>query len=159
LGQAASSVPTQSLIFEKSFTMIQRIQTIWLFLASLFAALTYKFPFYVGNILDKENKKNWVELVASSNFLILIFTAGLVAGTIAIIFLYKKRKQQMWLALAAGGLSIINIIIYFSELKKFTDGNLSITSVLALGIPIFLGLAVNGIWKDEKLVKSLDRLR
>jgi len=139
--------------------MIQRIQTIWLFLASLFAALTYKFPFYVGNILDKENKKNWVELVASSNFLILIFTAGLVAGTIAIIFLYKKRKQQMWLALAAGGLSIINIIIYFSELKKFTDGNLSITSVLALGIPIFLGLAVNGIWKDEKLVKSLDRLR
>jgi len=159
LGQAASSVPTQSLIFEKSFTMIQRIQTIWLFLASLFAALTYKFPFYVGNILDKGNNKIWTKLVASSNFLLLIFTAGLVAGTIAIIFLYKNRKQQMWLVLAAGGLAVINIVIYFSELKKFADGNMSITSVLALGIPIFLGLAVNGIWKDEKLVKSLDRLR
>ena len=139
--------------------MIQRIQTVWLFLASLFAALTYKFPFYVGNILDKENKKNWVELVASSNFLLLTFTAGLVAGAIAIIFLYKNRRQQMWLAVAAGGLAIINIVIYFNELKKFADGNMSITSVLALGIPIFIGLAVHGIWKDEKLVKSLDRLR
>jgi hypothetical protein len=139
--------------------MIQRIQTIWLFLAALFAALTFKFPFYVGNILNKEGKKSWVELVAASNFLLLVFTAGLVAGTIAIIFLYKNRKQQMWLTLAAGGLSVINIVIYFSELKKFADGNMSITSVLALAIPVFLGLAVNGIWKDEKLVKSLDRLR
>jgi hypothetical protein len=61
--------------------------------------------------------------------------------------------------MGAAGLSIINIIIYFSELKKFISGNMSLTAVLAFAIPIFLLLAANGIWKDEKLVKSLERLR
>jgi len=139
--------------------MIQRIQTVWLFLAALFAVLTYKFPFYTGNIISKDTVQLYEKLTASTNFLTLIFTAGLIAGTIAIIFLYKNRKQQMWLTAAAAGLSVINIIIYFTELKKFVSGNMSLTSIFALLIPVFLLLAINGIWKDEKLVKSLDRLR
>jgi len=139
--------------------MIQRIQTVWLFLSALFAALTYKFPFYTGNVLNKENVQVYEKLVASSSFLLLIFTAVLVGGMIYIIFMYKNRKQQIWLTVAAAGLSIINIILYFSELKKFTSGNMSLTSVFALAIPVFLLLAISGIWKDEKLVKSLDRLR
>jgi len=139
--------------------MIQRIQTVWLFLAALFAALTYKFPFYTGNIINKENVHIYEKLVASSNFLVLIFTAGLIAGMIAMIFMYKNRKQQMWLTIAATGLSIINIILYFNELKKFISGSMSLTSVFALAIPVFLLFAINGMWKDEKLVKSLDRLR
>ena len=65
----------------------------------------------------------------------------------------------MGLIAAAAGLSIINIILYFTELKKFISGNMSLTSVFALAIPVFLVLAINGMWKDEKLVKSLDRLR
>jgi Domain of unknown function (DUF4293) len=139
--------------------MIQRIQTVWLFLAALFAALTYKFPFYSGNVLNNENVQIFEKLKASSNFLVLMFTAGLVAGTIFIIFMYKNRKQQMGLTAAAAGLSIINIILYFTELKKFISGNMSLTSVFALAIPVFLVFAINGMWKDEKLVKSLDRLR
>ena len=147
------------LIFGKSFTMIQRIQTVWLFLSALFAALTYKFPFYTGNVINKEKVQVYENLVASSSFLLLIFTAVLVGGTIYIIFMYKNRKQQIWLTVGALGLSIINIILYFSELKKFISGNTALTSVFALAIPVFLLLAINGIWKDEKLVKSLDRLR
>ena len=139
--------------------MIQRIQTIWLFLSAICAALTYKFPFYGGNIIGKDNIQRYKELVASSNFLLLISTALLIGGAVVIIFLYKKRKQQFWLTTGAAGLSIINIIIYFSELKKFISGNMSLTAVLTFAIPIFLFLAANGIWKDEKLVKSLDRLR
>ena len=139
--------------------MIQRIQSVWLFLSALCAALTYKFPFYSGNILGKDNVQRYEKLVASSNFLLLIFTALLIGGSIAIIFLYKNRKQQLWLTIAAAAVSVINIIIYFSELKKFISGNMSLAAVLAFAIPVFLLLAVNGIWKDEKLVKSLDRLR
>ena len=139
--------------------MIQRIQTVWLFLAALFAALTYKFPFYTGNKLSSANVQIYEKLVASSNFLLLIFTAGLIVGSIIIIFLYKNRKQQMWLTATAAGLSVINIILYFTELKKFVSGNVSLTALFAFAIPIFLVLAVNGIYKDEKLVKSLDRLR
>ena len=139
--------------------MIQRIQTVWLFLAALFAALTYKFPFYTGNVLNKENVQVFEKLVASSSFLVLIFTAALIGGTIYTIFMYKNRRQQIWLTVAAAGLSIINIFLYFSELKKFISGSMSLTSVFALAIPVFLLLAINGMWKDEKLVKSLDRLR
>src|SRR6185369_7010470 len=124
--------------------MIQRIQTVWLFLAALFAGLTYKFPFYTGNVINKENVHIYEKLVASSIF---------------IIFMYKNRKQQIWLTVAALGLSIINIILYFNELKKFISGSMSLTSVFALAIPVFFILGINGMWKDEKLVKSLDRLR
>jgi membrane-associated HD superfamily phosphohydrolase len=139
--------------------MIQRIQTVWLFLAALCAAFTYKFPFYSGNIIGKDNIQRYEKLVASSNFLLLIFTAVLIVGTIIIIFLYKNRKQQLWLTVTAVVISIIDIIIYFSEVKKYLSGNVSLAAVLAFAIPIFLLLAANGIWKDEKLVKSLDRLR
>ena len=139
--------------------MIQRIQTVWLFLSALCAALTYKFPFYSGNILGKDNIQRYERLIASSNFLLLIFTAILIGGSIVIVFLYKNRKQQLWLTIAAAAVAIINIIIYFSELKKFISGNMSLAAVLAFAIPVFLLLAASGIWKDEKLVKSLDRLR
>jgi drug/metabolite transporter (DMT)-like permease len=83
----------------------------------------------------------------------------LIGGGVAIIFLYKNRKQQLWLTIGAAALAIINIIIYFSQLKKYVSGNVSLAAVLVFAIPIFLLLAANGIWKDEKLVKSLDRLR
>lgn len=142
--------------------MIQRIQSVWLFLAALCAALTYKFPFYTGNKIKITNNvqvQTYETLVASSNFLLLIFTAALTIGCFIIIFLYKNRKQQMWLTAGAAGLGIINIILDFTELKKFVSGNMSITAILSFAIPIFLILAVNGIYKDEKLVKSLDRLR
>ena len=139
--------------------MIQRIQTVWLLFAVVFAALTYKFPFYTGNIIDKDNVQRYIKLVASSNVFLLILTAGFIIGTIAIIFLYKNRKQQLWLTIVAACLSIINLVIYFYETGKFTSGNMSLTSILAFAIPIFLILAANGIRKDEKLIKSLDRLR
>lgn len=99
------------------------------------------------------------KLVASSNFLLVISTAVLVAGCLIIIFFYKKRKQQLWLTITAACLSIINLIIYFGEIKKFISGTFSLAAILAFAIPVVLFLAARGIWKDEKLVKSLDRLR
>jgi len=139
--------------------MIQRIQSVWLFLAVLCAAFTYKFPFYTGNIIGKDNIPHYVKLVASSNYILLILTAGFIAGTTAIIFMYKSRKQQLWLTVAAACLSVINLVIYFYEVKKFSSGGMSLTSVLAFAMPVLLILAANGIWKDQKLIKSLDRLR
>ena len=139
--------------------MIQRIQTIWLLLAALSAAFTYKFSFYSGNMTGNDNMQTFEKLIASSNFLLLLFTACLTAGALIIIFLYKTRKQQLWLTLAAVALSIINLVIYFTQIKKFTSGAISLTAILAFAVPVLLLLAARGIWKDEKLVKSLDRLR
>ena len=99
------------------------------------------------------------KLVASSNFLLLIATAVVAGGCLVIIFLYKNRKQQLWLTIAAIALSVIDLILYFSETKKFVSGTYSLSAVLAFAVPVLLVLAARGISSDEKLVKSLDRLR
>jgi uncharacterized membrane-anchored protein len=141
--------------------MIQRIQSLWLFLAALCAVLTYKFSFYSGNQTGADNKVGFKELTASSNFILLITTAILVAGCVFIIFLYKNRKQQLWLTIGAAILSVINIIIYYGQTRKFIpdQSNFDLSAIVSFIIPVFLILAARGIWKDEKLVKSLDRLR
>jgi hypothetical protein len=139
--------------------MIQRIQSVWLFIAVICAALTYKFPFYTGNVIGKDNVQRYVKLVASSNYILLILTAGFIAGTTAIIFMYKSRKQQLWLTVVAACLSVLNLVIYFYEVKNFTSGNMSLSAIFAFAMPILLIFAINGIRKDEKLIKSLDRLR
>lgn len=141
--------------------MIQRIQSVWLLLAALCAAFTYQLSFYSGNKLGTDNKPVFEKLTASSNFILLITTAILVAGGLFIIFLYKNRKQQLWLTVGAAALSIINLIIYYGETKKFVpnESNYGLAAVLAIAIPVLLILAARGIWKDEKLVKSVNRLR
>lgn len=141
--------------------MIQRIQSVWLLLAALCAAFTYKLAFYSGNKLGADNKTVFEKFTASSNFILLITTAVLVAGCLYIIFLYKNRKQQLGLTIGATALAVINLIIYFSETKKFlpNDSNYGLAAALAVAIPVFLILAARSIWKDEKLVKSVNRLR
>jgi len=141
--------------------MLQRIQSVWLLLAALCAAFTYRIAFYSGNKLGTDNKPVYEKLTASSNFILLITTALLVAGCLYTIFIYRNRKQQLWLAIGAAGLSLINLLIYFSEAKKFlpNENSYGLGAVLAIAIPILSVLAARGIWKDEKLVKSVDRLR
>jgi hypothetical protein len=139
--------------------MIQRIQSLWLLAAALCAALTFKYPFYTGNKQTGENVTELNQLLASSNFFLLILSAVLTAGCVVLIFLYKNRKRQLWLTLTAFVISVINLIIYFSQIKKFVTGTFALSAVFVLLLPLLLALAARGIWKDEQLVKSLDRLR
>lgn len=46
--------------------------------------------------------------------------------------------------------------VHFSKVK---DGNYGIGSVLPVAAIILLIIAISGIRKDEKLVRSVDRLR
>ena len=139
--------------------MIQRIQTIWLLLAGICAALTYKFSFYTGQLISNETKTGIDKLDASEGLLLIVSTAVLTVACFIIIFLYKTRKQQQWYTIAAVVLSVLNIVIYFSKIKTFANGSMSLGSVFSFAIPVLLIFAIRGIWKDEKLIKSLDRLR
>jgi len=139
--------------------MIQRLQTVWLFLASIFAFMTFKFPFYSGNIVSSNNQLELKKFIASFDILTLIITAVLGVGCFIIIFLYKNRSLQFRLTITMLILSILDLVVYFTRLGKFLNGDLSFAAIFALAIPIFLFLAARGIRKDEKLVKSLDRLR
>lgn len=139
--------------------MLQRIQTIWLLLAAVAAGLTFKLSFFSGNIIAADQTKKFEALTATGNWALLILT-GLLTGLILItIFLYKNRKLQIRIVLACIIVSLINLVLYYLQTKKFAEGNFDLTALLALVIPVFLILSIRGISKDEKLVKSLDRLR
>ncbi len=144
--------------------MIQRIQSIWLLLAAVFAFLTMKFSFYSGNIIDAAtNAKVFQQLnaVAKDNLILTVLTVSVAVASLVAIFLYKDRKRQLMVVAAIAVVAVINIVIYFLQSKKFVpnEGSLDLTSLLTFFIPVFLLLAIRNIWKDEKLVKSTDRLR
>jgi hypothetical protein len=67
--------------------------------------------------------------------------------------------MQLRLTLVAFILSVVNIFLYFSAIKNYAEGFYDITAFVVFLIPILLLLAARGIYKDEKLIKSVDRLR
>ena len=138
--------------------MIQRQQTLWLLLAAAASFLSFKFPFYTGNILEN-NTSRFEELDGGSNFFLLILTGLSVLIAAIAIFMFKDRKTQ--LKLTIGGIIITGVllILYFTQLKKFSNGNFALTAIIVFAILIGYIMAARGIWKDEKLVKSLDKLR
>ena len=141
--------------------MIQRVQSIWLLLASVCAFLTLRLSFFSGNKLVN-NVKQFESLTAASNkgnLLLLILTVAVAIASLVTIFLYKDRKMQIKICLAIAALSVVNIVLFFSETKKFVEGTYDITAPLVFLVPVFLLLAVRGIYKDEKLVRSTNRLR
>ncbi len=139
--------------------MLQRMQSVWLFLAAVSGVLTLKFSFFSGNMLDTNQSKVFESLTAAMWIPLLILTVALVSGILIDIFLYKNRKLQLRITLLAILVSLVNIFLYYRETKKFVEGKYDLTAIFALAIPILLILAARGIYKDQKLVKSLDRLR
>lgn len=138
--------------------MLQRIQTVWLLLAGVFSFLTIKFPIYNGTKLT-DGISEYTPLSAGSNLLLLILTVALGLIPLITIFLYKNRSLQIKLAFAALGIYIICSLFYFNTIKHFTQGATSFWSVFYFMIPVLLLFAVRGIYRDQKLVKSIDRLR
>jgi glucan phosphoethanolaminetransferase (alkaline phosphatase superfamily) len=138
--------------------MIQRQQTLWLLLAAVGSFLSFQFPFYTGNRMEN-NSSIFAELEAGSTLFLLLLTGISTLTAIITIFLYKERKTQLKMAVAGFVLSIILLILYLAQVKQFDKGNFALTSVFVAAIPIGYIMAIRGIWKDEKLVKSLDKLR
>lgn len=140
--------------------MIQRIQTLWLVIASALAFITLKTSFFSGNILV-DNVKQFQHFTAMGHMLLMILTVVVGLGSLIAVFLYKNRKLQMRVVSAAMVLSILNLVIYYFQTKNFipTDWSFDLTALLALAIPFFLFLATRGIYRDQKIMRSLDRLR
>ncbi len=138
--------------------MIQRQQTLWLLLAAVASFLTFKFPFYTGNLVEN-NVPRFEELDGGSNFFLLIATGLSILISLIAIFLYKDRKTQFKLSVGGIVVAIVLLVLYFVQLKKFTTGNFALTAVFVFAILPGYIMAARGIWKDEKLVKSLDKLR
>ena len=140
--------------------MLQRRQTLWMLCAAICAALTFKLPFYSGHRVDPAKGNILDFLTAASTPWLVIIGIILTIGILVNIFNFKKRKQQLAITIGLLLLSLLNIVVYgFAAHKRYVDGTFSLSALLALFIPVFLIMASQGISKDEKLVKSADRLR
>lgn len=140
--------------------MIQRKQTLWLLLAAFSTFLTYLLPFYSGDKYVREHIQSGKDFVGDTTFAVFIFTSFTLVLLLVAIFLYKNRKTQFWVGAVALLFSVLTIIFYFKGIGiHFAKGHILLSSVFAFAVPPLIFLALRGIRKDEKLVKSLDKLR
>jgi len=146
--------------------MIQRVQSIFLFLASGSC-----FGLFGTDAADSEAKIDNSPLFNDGSYnvfddpvLIGVFAlAGLIF--LANIFLFRNRPLQMKLSLLAVVLAVVGA--GYGAFRYFTDTAVEIASAVTpdvgLALPIlaliFGFLSRNYIQKDEKLVRSADRLR
>jgi predicted permease len=155
--------------------MLQRIQSIYLFLAGLAIFALYLFPLVHNVYVDSTPTSIMVtgsytdaggQQQMQTHFVALSAVTAIVGLIpIVIIFLFRNRKQQIafcWSAL----LVVIGYSFWIAQVAKSITGpvtlqfnNFGIGMLLCPLSIIFLIGAVRSIQRDEKLVKSADRLR
>jgi peptidoglycan/LPS O-acetylase OafA/YrhL len=147
--------------------MIQRIQSVWLFLAALCNTGLLAFDLYHVTLVN-----NGVETVTSlkvtDHYPSLLIALTIIALPLFTIFMFKNRKRQRAMTLVSifGCISFLTMMMMrTNKLNETVTGQGTVTmsywigAVLPVIAMIFLFMAIRGINKDEKLVKSLDRLR
>lgn len=131
--------------------MIQRIQTIYLLIASIaFALLSFKIPFWSLNdefIYAQNDNKLYL-------LLITLFVFSLIG-----VFLFKKRTVQMKLlrlSILIEFVVVVRLFLTYKELNTPLDAKVFFLLMSAF---VALLLAYRGVKKDENLVRSVDRIR
>ena len=149
--------------------MIQRIQSLWLLLASGTAVLMYFFPVIQ---LTPENalfiyQYDSISIAGIDNIIQSGYIVAGLLGVIALlsfvgIFFFKKRMLQMRICTLISLLIIflVGLITFFS----LSSGNkiaatIGLSAILPIIIFIFVLMARRAVKKDEELVRSVDRIR
>lgn len=152
--------------------MIQRIQTLYLFIADLLIASLFILPLAefagkdgrlflltINGVFSDGNR----DIISRSWPLLILVCLILILVTVA-IFQYKNRIRQINISyltvLLLIGL-IAAIIFFIWRNNTILEGAyaLKIYFTFPLISAIFIFLAIRGIAKDEHLVKSIDRIR
>ncbi len=144
--------------------MIQRIQSIWLLLASI-CFLAQWLPSIImvrtmtsGKGVFSDN----VFYVSESTALMLGSGVSGVMAMIA-IFLYKERTFQIMITALASLTQLIlcvgTIFYVLYKTEKLNDFNPDMGLFLAMAGMVFVWLATRAIRRDQDIVKSMDRLR
>jgi hypothetical protein len=155
--------------------MIQRIQSIYLLLAALCSGLLLAVPLYnietanatyqlfLGGLIQIIPK----ETVLMSQPALLAVGILLTLFPLVILSLYKKRQFQMRLAASAmmanTAMLMLLVSIVNKSIEHITEPHVKETYGVGLLLPavciVFLFLANKAIRKDDKLIRSADRLR
>lgn len=149
--------------------MIQRIQSLFLLLVSILMAATVFCPLIELVNEDSSLSVTFHSFGIGADFPTWgVLALAIVGALLAFIniFLYKKRKLQINI----GYVTVLSIIVYYvtsmlyinSFLGKIESSysiNVQVGIILPVIALILDLLAISRIKKDEKLVKSLDRIR
>ena len=158
--------------------MFQRIQTVFMFLAFVAGILVFFFPlasylsdfyYYKLYIYQLKSMTPDAEKLFGSFFTVpLMIINILIIGIIGTaIFLYKNRPRQIQMLKMAFFLEIILIALIFfynaPAIQRKIQVSPDYTGEIGIYLPLiallFIFLANRFILKDEKLVKSSDRIR
>ena len=150
--------------------MILRIQSIFLLLAALILLSLFLPGVSIATadvsqsaILPDFLKDGIFNLQDSQLLLFLVLAAGIIA--LVSIFLYKNRRTQMRIValmmIISLAIAVIAFWLYYHDTKNLKEGIVHLS--LGIGSPLlsilFGSFANRAIRKDDKLVKSMDRLR
>lgn len=145
--------------------MIQRIQSLLLLLASGAFFSEFAFPFAYSDVAGSGFLSDQEFTIQDHPVLLIIAILGGVI-TLAAIFQFRNRSRQMVMSRLSIVLGILLPLVAFLLVYMEPDvqGELAIYNV---GVGLYLPLiaivcsilAIRFIKKDDKLVKSMDRLR
>lgn len=151
--------------------MIQRIQTVYMFLAVVAVMVGLFTPvghFHQDGIETLGFNNLWLSLADGtknwSPWAMCVLLALVAILSLVAIFLYKRRMIQVRLTVISG-LLLIGYYIVFGVFVYVFKGRYGGEFILnwTAGLPavalILEYLAFRGIMKDELIVRSLDRLR
>lgn len=153
--------------------MIQRIQTLYLFIAFVLMLLLFFFP--LAEILSGEGQLYAFrfdglyyaghETVYIQTVPTIILLSVIVAITFISIFLYRRRVTQMRInffnmLLMLGYVGLV--YFYVQDFSKSLEAELvryKVFDAFPFVAAIFSYLAIRAIGKDEALIRSIDRIR
>ncbi|MGB4204599.1 MAG: DUF4293 domain-containing protein [Bacteroidales bacterium] len=148
--------------------MIQRIQSVYLFLAAIAIAVMFFFPIAYSDTLDFYFG---LRGISDDTFLnvntkpLIIIAVVLILLAVFSIFMYKNRLLQMRVIRFGVLLDLAFIIvIYFGYIDSISQkANVEVQYKTGIYFPlimlVFLILAIRAIMADEKKVRAADRLR
>jgi hypothetical protein len=153
--------------------MLQRIQSVYLFIASLAIYALFLFP--IASIFNAMGVQKVMitgayqllgtQVVQTQSFLLLsIATTILGLLPLVLIFLYKNRNRQQVLIYGLVVIVLAHSYWLTHTVQSISESVLKISDYgISAGLPsvviLFLILAAKAVRRDEKLVKSADRLR
>lgn len=151
--------------------MIQRIQSVYLFIAALLMVVCACLPvgtISVGQEMGVPSTMYNIAIIDGANGTWDFTVCGLLgilvcsaASTVITIFNYNNRKAQSRSCLVNMILMLLWVGLY-AALAYFKGGenfSYSYTALLPALAFVFIFLARRGVIHDEKLIKSMDRIR
>ena len=142
--------------------MIQRLQTLFFFLAAACFGAEFALPFATSTEAAPGLFSDMRYSVLDHGVLIALAALGGLLCIIA-IFMYRHRSNQIKTGYVITTLAILlPIVAFLLTMSDPINENLiqdGVGAYLPIGMILFSFLAVHYTKKDDKLVKSMDRLR